>query len=104
MDMNKTDANTNCSRESGHDTRGRPQQHSPCGGHILVLCIVPYEWCVGWVKMSKRLTKTLSDAPPRASDCNRDATGAFAAAKVRLLNHQSNRCIQRPRSYTKSVN
>jgi hypothetical protein len=31
-----------------------------------------------------RLTKTLSDAPPRAPDCNRDATGAFAAAKVRL--------------------
>jgi len=31
----------------------------------------------------KRLTKTLSDAPPRAPDCNRDATDAFAAATVR---------------------
>jgi hypothetical protein len=29
-----------------------------------------------------RPTKTLSDAPPTAPDCNRDATGAFAAAKV----------------------
>ncbi len=29
-------------------------------------------------------TWTLSDAPPRAPDCNRDATGAFAGAKVGL--------------------
>jgi hypothetical protein len=33
------------------------------------------------------LTKTLSDAPPMAPDCNRDATGAIAAAKVRPGGH-----------------
>ena len=32
-------------------------------------------------------TKTLSDAPPGTVDCNRDATGAFAAAKVRCRLH-----------------
>src|ERR1039458_9188500 len=37
------------------------------------------------------LTKTLSDAPPRAQDCNREATGAFAEAKGRRQNrHNSN--------------
>ena len=54
--MNKTDTNTIHSRESGHGTRGRPLQRSLCDGHILVLCIEPYEWCVDWVEVSKRLT------------------------------------------------
>src|SRR5207247_1957446 len=34
-------------------------------------------------KCLRRITKTLSDAPPMTSVCNRDVTGAFAAAKVR---------------------
>jgi hypothetical protein len=53
--MNKTDTKTIHSRESGHGTRGRPLQRSLCDGHILVLCIEPYEWCVGG-GVSKRLT------------------------------------------------
>src|ERR1039458_3284137 len=36
-----------------------------------------------WRSTPARGTKTLSDAPQRALECNRDATGAFAVAKVR---------------------
>jgi hypothetical protein len=38
------------------------------------------------------LTKTLSDAPPRASDCNRDATGAFVEARVKRQKHPTSHC------------
>jgi hypothetical protein len=38
-------------------------------------------------KHRSALTKTLSDAPPRAPECNRDATGAFAGVRVRLPIH-----------------
>lgn len=52
MDMDKTDmdkTDTMRNRESGHDTRGRPQRRSLCDGHILVLCIEPYGYVlVGW--------------------------------------------------------
>ncbi len=70
MDNRKTETNTICSRESGHDTRGSSQQRSPCDGHILVLCIVTYEWCwFGFSVRERRLT-TQTHLPMR-----RDATG-----------------------------
>jgi hypothetical protein len=65
MDTNKTDTNTIGSRESGHGTRGKPLQRSRCDGHILVLCIVPCEWCFVWVEVSRRLTRhKISDREP----------------------------------------
>ena len=56
MDTNKTETNTTRSRESDHDMRGKLLHRSQCDGHLLVLCIVPYEQCVGWVEVSMRLT------------------------------------------------
>ena len=41
-----------------------------------------------------RLTLTLSDAPPTAPDCNRDATGAFAEAKVRPRHNSLSKALE----------
>lgn len=38
--MNQTDTSRIGSRESGHDTRGKPLQRLRCDVHILVLCIL----------------------------------------------------------------
>jgi len=51
MNTNETDMNAIRSCECGHDKRGKPLLRSRCDGHILVLCILPYKLCVGWVKI-----------------------------------------------------
>ena len=68
MDTNKTEKNTihSCySYSFCNGMLGRPLQRSLSDVPILVLCIVPYEWCVGWFKVSKRLAKKTEPPPTR---------------------------------------
>lgn len=84
MDNRKTDTNTICIRESGHDTRGSSQQRSPCDGHILVLCIVPYKWCwLGFNVREQRLTSESSHALPRVRSETESKVEVFMALFTR---------------------
>src|ERR1039458_7169536 len=72
---------------TGKDARRPTGWHLACHAATVYTSVTVNEadvtgsYC-GWRQFR---TKTLSDAPPRVPDWNRDATGAFAAAKVRHM-------------------